>query len=106
MKKLLVAAVILPVIFSSSFAVDGKEVFEKNTCAICHKESKDSVGPSLKTIAEYYKNNPEQLKQFFKGQAEPIIWPDRFDMMKPQMGKLKALSEEEMDALVNFILKH
>ncbi|WP_457624100.1 c-type cytochrome [Persephonella sp.] len=106
MKKFLAGFVIVAAGFTSAAAVDGKEIFEKNTCAICHKETKDAVGPSLKTIAEYYKNNPEQLKNFLKGQAEPIIWPDKFNMMKPQMGKLKALTEEELDALVDFMLKH
>ncbi len=97
-----VSSLLFPV---SSFAVDGKEIFEKNQCGICHKETKDAIGPSLKTIAEFYKNNPKQLKDFLLGQADPIIWPDRFDMMKTQMGKFKAMSEEELNALINYMLK-
>ncbi|WP_456400599.1 c-type cytochrome [Persephonella sp.] len=109
MKKLLLAAAITGMTVNLSFgAVDGKELFNNKTnrCAICHKETKDAIGPSLKTIAEYYKNNPDQLKAFLKGEADPIIWPDRFNMMKPQMGKLKAMSDEEINALVEYILKH
>ncbi|WP_457641250.1 c-type cytochrome [Persephonella sp.] len=100
-----VTAVFLLGLTLNSYAADGAEIFKKNTCAICHKETKDAVGPSLKTIAEFYKNNPDQLKAFLKGEAEPIIWPDRFNMMKPQMGKLKAMSDEEIDALAQFLLK-
>jgi len=106
MGKIALAIFSIGFTFSFSFAVEGKEVFEKNTCAICHKETKDAVGPSLKTIAEHYKNNPKQLKSFLRGQTDPIIWPDKFNMMKPQMGKLKALSEEEINALVKFMLSH
>jgi cytochrome c len=92
--------------YSSSAAVDGAEIFKKNSCPICHKETKDAIGPSLKTIAEFYKNNPKQLELFLKGQADPIVWPDRFDMMKTQMGKFKAMSDEELKALIDFILRH
>ncbi len=108
MKRFFAAAVLILSSAAAFAAVDGKELFNNKTnrCAICHKETKDAVGPSLKTIAEFYKNNPDQLRAFLKGEAEPIIWPDRFNMMKPQMGKLKAMSDEEIDALVEFILKH
>jgi len=105
MKKFIAGFMLVTAGFSSVFAVDGKVIFEKNTCAICHKETKDNVGPSLKTIAEFYKNNPNQLVKFLRGQAEPIIWPDKFNMMKPQMGKLKALTDEEIKALVDYMLK-
>ncbi len=105
MKKV-AGLVALMLSFTTSYAVDGKEIFEKNQCPICHKETKDAIGPSLKTIAEFYKNNPKQLKQFLLGQADPIVWPDRFNMMKTQMGKFRAMSEEELDALIKFILKH
>ena len=106
MKRLVAGLAIIGLSFSSFGAVDGKKIFEKNSCPICHKETKDAIGPSLKTIAEFYKNNPKQLEQFFKGHADPIIWPDRFDMMKTQLGKFRAMSDEELKALINYILGH
>ncbi|HHG74233.1 MAG TPA: c-type cytochrome [Persephonella sp.] len=108
MKKLVAGIVIsfTAVSISSFGAVDGKKIFEKNSCPICHKETKDAIGPSLKTIAEFYKNNPKQLEQFLRGQADPIVWPDRFDMMKTQMGKFRAMSDEELKALIDYMLKH
>ncbi|WP_457621615.1 c-type cytochrome [Persephonella sp.] len=108
MNRFLTAAAFFLSASTAYAAVDGKELFNNKTnrCAICHKETKDAIGPSLKTIAEYYRNNPEQLKAFFRGEAEPIIWPDRFNMMRPQMGKLKAMTDEEINALVEFILSH
>lgn len=106
MKKVIAGISSILLIPNISFAVDGKEIFNKNQCGICHKETKDAIGPSLKTIAEFYKNNPKQLKEFLLGQADPIIWPDRFDMMKTQMGKFKAMSEEELDALIKFMLSY
>ncbi|MCF6194532.1 MAG: c-type cytochrome, partial [Kangiellaceae bacterium] len=106
MKKVIAGISSILLIPNISFAVDGKEIFNKNQCGICHKETKDAIGPSLKTIAEFYKNNPKQLKEFLLGQADPIIWPDRIDMMKTQMGKFRAMSEEELDALIKFILSY
>ncbi|NPA16107.1 MAG: c-type cytochrome [Aquificae bacterium] len=105
MKKVILVLLGTGLISSYASGIDGKEIFEKNQCAICHKETKDSVGPSLRTIAEFYKNNPRQLIEFLKGQADPIIWPDKFNTMKPQMGKLKAMSDEEIKALADYMLK-
>ncbi|WP_029520616.1 c-type cytochrome [Persephonella sp. IF05-L8] len=106
MKKLTAGLTILCLSMTSFAAIDGKKIFEENSCPMCHKETKDAIGPSLKTISEFYKNNPKQLMQFFKGQTDPIVWPDRFDMMKTQMGKFKAMSEEELKALIDYILKY
>ncbi|WP_338151265.1 c-type cytochrome [Persephonella sp. IF05-L8] len=86
--------------------VDGQKLFNEKGCAGCHQASVESVGPSLKKIAEAYKGKEEELVKFLKGEAKPIVDPAKFGVMQGQISITKALSDEERKALADFILSH
>ena len=85
----------------------GEEIFKSNGCIFCHKQKMTSgTIPSLFELAKAYKGKNEQLSRYFKGEADPIIKPERSVVMKRQLRKTKALSDSERAALVDFILSH
>ncbi|SNZ02452.1 cytochrome c [Persephonella hydrogeniphila] len=107
MRKQLLAAVLGFGIFAGgAMAADGEAIFKSKGCSACHKPASKSMGPSLKEIAQAYKGKEGDLVKFLKGEAKPIVDPAKFSMMKPQLSKTKALSDDELKALADFILKH
>ena len=103
MKKLLALMVLTGGI---TFAADGGAIFKSKGCASCHQPNADTVGPSLKKIAQAYDGKKDQLVKFLKGEAQPIVDPAKFAIMKAQLTTLKGLSDEELGALADFMLKH
>ncbi len=84
----------------------GKALFQSKGCTACHQPAADTVGPSLKKIAQVYGNDVEGLVKFLKGEAQPKVDPAKFAVMKPQLAQLKGLSEGELKALASYILSH
>jgi cytochrome c551/c552 len=85
----------------------GVEIFKSNGCIFCHRAERSSgTIPSLPELAKAYKGKKEQLNQYFKGEAQPIVKPERAATMARQIEKTKALSDSERTALVDFILSH
>lgn len=102
-KRTFALALALCLSATAAFAANGKQVFQDSGCTMCHKEKEDSTGPSLVRIAsEYAKSN--ELGEFFAGAAKPRVDPDKFEMMKPNLPKIQALSKEDRDALMDYIL--
>jgi len=92
---------------SSARADDGETIFKSLGCMSCHKiESSSKVNPSLTDIARTYQGKEAQLVSYLKGEAEPIIRPEKAGMMKSKLEKTKALSDSDRKALVDFILSH
>ncbi len=91
---------------TSVSGIDGEMVFKSHNCQACHHPEVDTTGPSLKKIAEFYRGKKDRLISFFRGEADPIVDPARFTIMKPQINITKKLSDEELSALADFILKH
>lgn len=89
---------------TAAFAVDGKTIFDSNGCGACHAADVEKVGPSLKEIAEKYAGKEDRLLSFFKGEEKPIVEPEEFNMMKPNLSRTKALSDDERKALADYIL--
>ena len=85
---------------------DGQAIFQSKGCAACHQAAVDTVGPSLKKIAQAYAGKKDQLIAFLKGKHEAIVDPAKFGIMQPQLNTTKVLSDEELNALADFILKH
>jgi len=84
---------------------DGKALFDKNNCASCHNMDKETVGPAVKAIGAGYAGKKDAMVKFFKGEADPIIDPKKFDMMKPQITTItKKMSDDELSALADFFL--
>ncbi len=84
----------------------GKNVFQSRGCAACHLPASESVGPSLKRIAQAYAGKEEQLVKFLKGKAPAIVDPERFAIMKPQLNQIKDLSEQELRDLAAYIMSY
>jgi cytochrome c len=85
----------------------GEEIFKSKGCIFCHKLGRSSgTIPSLPELAKAYKGKKEQLIRYFKGEAPPIVNPERSGTMKRQIMKTKAMSDSERTALVDFMLSH
>ncbi len=82
----------------------GLELFKSRGCASCHQPSVEAFGPSLKKIAKAYKGKREDLIRYLRGEAPPIVDPSRAGIMEAQLTMVKDLEEEQLLALVDFIL--
>lgn len=82
----------------------GKEIFEgKGNCTACHQVDQKIIGPSIQEIAKMYKDKNADIITFLKGNAEPIVDPSQFDVMKTNFPVTKAMSEEELKAIETYI---
>jgi len=81
-------------------------VFESQGCGVCHKPSGGVANPSLIDISKNYTDREGQLIKYFKGEAEPVINPQRAGIMKPHLEKTKALSDADLKNLADFIMNH
>ncbi len=83
----------------------GEELFNgKGTCHTCHKSNEKSIGPSLKEIASIYKEKGGNMVAFLKGNAEPIVDPAQYEVMKANFAITKAMTDEELKALEEYFL--
>lgn len=84
-------------------AADGNVVFESLRCHYCHKPDQKSSGAMLQDIAKTYPDAAALVK-FFSGEAEPLMKTEKPAMMRGQMPRLQALSDEEKKALADYIM--
>lgn len=85
----------------------GQEIFDgKGVCYTCHKPETKTIGPSLKDIAKIYKAKGGNIVEFLKGNAEPLVDPSQYEVMKTNFAITKNLSPEEQKALEAYILSH
>jgi cytochrome c len=104
-----ILAIFLCLFFTAALSADeqGEAIFESNGCISCHKHKGTSGSfPSLSELAKAYKGKKEQLIQYLKGEAHPIIEPEKAGTMKRQLEKTKAMSDSERTALADFMLSH
>lgn len=82
----------------------GKEIFEgKGSCTSCHQVDQKVIGPSLQEIAKTYKDKKGDLVAFLKGNADPIVDPSQFAVMKTNIPVTQAMSDEELNAIETYI---
>lgn len=82
----------------------GKELFEgKGSCIACHRVDAKLIGPSVQDMAKAYKEKNGNLVAFFKEEADPIMDPKQFAIMKANLAITKAMSEEELKGLEAYI---
>lgn len=99
------------IIFSSTaiLSAEGSKLFFDLGCHSCHDAVKDQIkrglGPSISMIKDHYKGNSKNLIKFLKGKKDPIVYPNRFVLMKQQLEKIKSISDEDKNALAEFLLK-
>ncbi len=84
---------------SSPFDV-GRAVFNgKGKCYTCHKVDKKSIGPSVIEIMKVYAEKEADVIAFLKQEAEPIVDPETYTVMKTNFSIIKTFTEEELKAL-------
>lgn len=82
----------------------GKEIFEgKGNCTSCHQADQKVVGPSIQEIAKTYKDKKGDIVTFLKGNADPLVDPSQFEVMKTNFPVTKAMSDEELKAIETYI---
>lgn len=82
----------------------GKEIFESTgNCFACHQPDQKVIGPSIKEIAKIYKDKNGDLVTFLKGNAEPIVDPSQFAVMKTNFPITQAMSDDELKAIEAYI---
>jgi len=82
----------------------GKQLFEgAGNCFACHQPDQKVIGPSIKEIAKIYKDKNGDIVTFLKGNAEPIVDPSQFEVMKTNFAITQAMSEEELKAIEAYI---
>lgn len=83
----------------------GKELFEgKGMCATCHKSDMKIVGPSIKEIAKIYTEKKASISLFLQGEADPIVDPTQYEIMKANFAITKTMTDEELKALEEYML--
>lgn len=82
----------------------GKSVFEgKGNCVSCHQLNKKIIGPSVQEIANVYKQKKGNIVAFLKEEAEPIVDPSQYEVMKANLALTKTFSDDELLALQVYI---
>ena len=83
----------------------GKELFEgKGMCATCHKADVKLIGPSIKDIAKIYTDKKASISIFLQGEADPIVDPTQFEIMKANFAVTKTMTDEELKSLEDYML--
>ncbi|TDW50275.1 cytochrome c [Flavobacterium sp. 270] len=85
----------------------GKQIFEgKGNCTACHQADQKVIGPSIQEIAKTYKTKNGDIITFLKGNADPIVDPSQFSVMKTNFPVTQAMSDEELKAIESYIYSH
>ena len=93
-------------VVNTAGADEGESIFKSQGCMLCHKkESSSKVNPSLTDIFQAYQGKEEQLVKYLKGESEAIVRPEKSKMMNRQIEKTKKLSDADLKALVDFLLR-
>ncbi len=84
----------------------GKQLFNgKGKCSSCHQIKNNSIGPSILAIAAIYKKEQGNIVKFLKQEADPIVKPETYSVMKTNFALLKTFKEYELKALETYILE-
>ena len=82
----------------------GKTLFDtKGNCAACHQADQRIIGPSIAEIAKIYKESDGDIVEFLKGNGEPIVDPEQYEVMKTNFAITKKMSDQELKALEAYI---
>lgn len=89
---------------TKAIAITGQKLYSEKGCLVCHQLNTKLVGPSTKDIAAAYAGNKAGLTAYLKGEGKAIVDPSQASLMQPQIAITKALSAEELEAMVDYIL--
>jgi cytochrome c len=83
----------------------GRELFEgKGNCVACHQVDQKIIGPSIQDIAKIYKTENGNIVDFLKNDANPLVDPSQYEVMKTNFAITKSMSDEELKGLETYIL--
>ena len=89
----------------SPSAKTGQEIFDgKGNCFTCHKSGEKAIGPSIEQIAIAYKGKPGDMVKFLKEEADPIVDPEQYEVMKTNLYLTKTFSDTELKGLEDYFL--
>ena len=89
---------------SYPLAKKGAEIFHgRGNCATCHQKEEKIIGPSISEIVAIYKKNNANMVAFLKEESEPILDPSKYAIMKANLEVTKGMSEEELQALTDYM---
>lgn len=91
-------------LFASVDKNSGAVIFNERGCTMCHAMDVEMIGPSIRTIGIRYSGNENGLVAYLKGQAQPIVYPERDATMRPQLVKIANLYEEEYRSLARYLI--
>lgn len=84
----------------------GKAIFNgKGKCYTCHKTDKKSIGPSVIQIMEVYNEKGGDLIAFMKQEADPIVDPETYTVMKTNFAIIKTFTDEELKAVEEYMIQ-
>jgi cytochrome c551/c552 len=108
MKKYIVPVLLMIFAFCSfsAIAADEKPVFKALNCGICHKADTGKAFPSLVEITKAYNGDKEKLINYLQGKGISIVNIEKSNSMEKYIEKTKALSQEELNALADFIISN
>jgi cytochrome c551/c552 len=101
--------ILLVVLFFCALNAAGAEekpIFNALNCGICHKADTGKAFPSLKEIGQAYNGDKEKLTGYLQGKSNAIINTEKAKSMEKYIEKTKALSQEEVGVLADFILSN
>jgi cytochrome c len=82
----------------------GEVIFNgKGNCVTCHQVDKKIIGPSIQEIAAVYKAKDGNIIAFLKEDAEPLVDPSQYEVMRTNFGITKAMSDVELKGLEAYI---
>ena len=82
----------------------GAAIFEgKGNCVACHQIDQKIVGPSIQEIATIYKTKNGSIVDFLKNDANPLVDPSQYEVMKTNFAITKSMSDEELKAIEAYI---
>lgn len=87
-------------------ADEGSVIFTDNACAVCHAPDTKTVGPSLMDISKAYEGNSAGMISFLKEEADAIVDPAMFAVMKANLAITKEMDDKSLNDLAAFILSH
>ncbi|TPN84046.1 c-type cytochrome [Aquimarina algicola] len=83
----------------------GKTIFNgKGKCYTCHKIQQKSIGPGVVEIVKIYQEQNADLVAFLKQEAEPIVDPENYAVMKTNFAVIKNFSDEELKAIETYMI--
>lgn len=102
--RLTAIALVLALIHPIQLASANPRLAEEKQCLKCHQMDKDTIGPSMRAIADRYASRPEAFDMLVS-RVKTGGWGHWGDMMMPPRSEYITPSDDEAAELVRWILK-